>query len=214
MDVIYPDIAKNQGDDDEEKQKHKEEYYCRRKADEIDRQGIEEELAKHSHPLNVNSDRLYNIVTGQIASEIVNVVNALEIGSKVKYKFISDLPEKFYSSISSPVKTMESLKKGIKIGTSIIYNMETIFLQLLTIGQSRQLQLAPVFEYELCGVPSWRIWISKKGVKSTLVQKLGTTQKEAKTTEILIVDAQQLLLHVVWPVGETFPFLHHQYGNS
>ena len=122
----------------------------------------------------------------------------------MKYKFISDLPEKFYSSISSPVKTMESLKKGTKIGTSIIYSMETIFLRLLTIGQSRQLQLAPVFEYELCAVPSSIIdeyGHLRKGTKSTLVQKLGTTQKETKAAEILIVDAQQLLHHVVWPVG-------------
>ena len=46
---------------------HKEEGERRRKVDETDRNKIAEELEKHSHPLNVKSTDLYNIVIGQVA---------------------------------------------------------------------------------------------------------------------------------------------------
>ena len=83
IDHIYPENIKKRKDEDESGLKHKEESglkhkeesglkhkeesYSRRKADEEDREGIKKELAKHSHPLNDNSNCLYNIITGQIA---------------------------------------------------------------------------------------------------------------------------------------------------
>ena len=46
----------------------------------------------------------------------------------MKAKFVSNLPEKFHTSVISPVKTMEMMKKGTKV------DGETIFLRLITLG--------------------------------------------------------------------------------
>ena len=167
------------------------------------------ELDKHSHPLHDQNNCLYNIVTGQIASDDINVAEALSIGKQMMAKFVSGLPENFHSSISSPVKTMETMKKGTKIGSSVIYSMETIFLRLLAVGQARHLELAPVFEFELCAVPPSLIdefGCLLKGTKSTLVHKLCVPQEEQTQADMVIIDAQQLLYHVVWPVGVMFQF--------
>ena len=52
--------------------KHKEEGKKRQKLDADDRERITAELAKHSHPLTVESNVLYNIVNGQVAPNEVN----------------------------------------------------------------------------------------------------------------------------------------------
>ena len=111
---------------------------------------------------------------------------------------------------SSPVKSMEVMAKGVKVGNTAIYDMETIFLRLLTVGQARQMELAPMFQYELCAVPPSIIdeyGCPRKGSKSPLVHKLGVVQQRPTLPDMLIVDAQQLLYHVVWPIGGTPVYL-------
>lgn len=204
FDHMFPEDPRKKKGEDESGMKHKEESISRRKTDAEDREAIRQELAKHSHPLNDHSDRLYNIVTGQIASPEINVEQALDIGRQMKAKFVSNLPEKFHTSISSPVKTMEMMKKGTKVGSSTVYDMETIFLRLITLGQTRHMELAPIFEFELCAVPPSLIdefGCLRKGTKSTLVHKLSVSQSEPSPPEVVVIDAQQLLYHVVWPVG-------------
>ena len=56
---------------------HKDEGENRRKLDRQDREKIKDELRKYYNPLLVDSPKLYNIVSGQCASEDVNVQNAL-----------------------------------------------------------------------------------------------------------------------------------------
>ena len=60
--------------------KHKEEGIKRRKLDFDDRENISPELAKHSHPLTIQSEVLYNIVNVQVAPADVNVIEAVDIG--------------------------------------------------------------------------------------------------------------------------------------
>ena len=98
---------------------------------------------------------------------------------------------------------MEMMKKGIKVGTSTVYDMETIFLRLITLGQTRHMELAPIFEFELCAVPPSLIdefGCLQKGTKSTLVHKPSVSQSDSSPCEMVIIDAQQLLYHVIWPV--------------
>ena len=45
---------------------------------------IDNELAKQSHPLNDNSDKAYNIVPGNSASEQVNITDAVQNGVRPK----------------------------------------------------------------------------------------------------------------------------------
>ncbi len=69
------------------KTKHKEEGNKRRKLDFEDIENISSELAKHSHPLTVQSEVLYSIVNGQVASADINVDEAVDIGQTMASSF-------------------------------------------------------------------------------------------------------------------------------
>ena len=176
---IFPENPKKNKSEDEKGLKHKEESNSRRKTDAEDREAIRQELAKHSHPLNIHGDWLCKLATGQIASLEINVEEALRIGRQMKAKIVSNLPEKFLTSISSPVKTMAMMMKGTKVGSSTVYDMETIFLRLITLSQTRHMELVPIFEFELCTVPPSlfdEFGCLRKGTNSTLVHKLSVSQ--------------------------------------
>ena len=123
---------------------------------------------RRSHPLAIESDVLYNIVNGQVAPAVVNVSDALSLGALMVTDFRKSLPAGFHTKISSPVKTMEKLKHGIKIGDQVVFDLESIFLRLLLVGQQREMELLPIFGYELCAVPP------------SLVYEYGCLRKETR----------------------------------
>ena len=85
-----------------------------------------------------------------------------------------------------------------------VIDLENIFLRLLMIGQKRQMELGPLFAYELCAVPSSLIdehGCLRKSNKSGLVKHLGVLETLPIAPEILIVDVSQLFYHMVWPHG-------------
>ena len=92
----------------------------------------------------------------------VNVAVSLEIGERMTTEFRASLPNGFHSTISSSIKVMEHTKKGVKVGDTTIFDLEAIFLRLSTIGQQRQLELAPIFQYELCPFTHRRVWQFEK----------------------------------------------------
>jgi hypothetical protein len=183
---------------------HKEEGVKRRKVDDDDRQRISTKLGKCSHPLEIDSDVLYNIHNGQVAPTMVNVADSLALGTPMATAFRNSLPTGFHAKLSSPVNTMEHLKRGIKIGDKVVFNLESIFLRLIMVGQQREMELLPIFGYELCAVPPSIVdeyGCLRKGNKAVLVHKLGVQQNQPQRPDVVIVDAQQLLYHVVWPCG-------------
>ena len=102
--------------------KNKEEGNKRRKLDFDDRETVSSELAKHSHPGTVQSEVLYNIVNGQVGPADVNVDDAVDIGQTMAGSFRNTLPNGFHGKISNQVKTMEQLKRGIKVsGKTVVY---------------------------------------------------------------------------------------------
>ena len=118
--------------------------------------------------------------------------------------FSKSLPAEFLAKLSSPVKTMEKLKHGIKIGDQVVFYLESIFLRLLLVGQQREMELLPIFGYELCAVPQSLVdeyGCLLKGNKAVLMHRLGVKQCQLQRPDVDIVDAQQLLYHVVWPCG-------------
>ena len=134
------------------------------------------EFQKHTHPLTDPSPDLINIVNRKDADDTINVSDALIIGDKMNQEFMKSLPDGFHSSITGKVKTMETMKRGIKVGEKMVYDMESLFSRLLMVGQSRNISLTSVFEYELCGVPSSIIdefGLLRKGNKANLVKKNG-----------------------------------------
>ena len=86
------------------------------------------------------------ICNGQVAPTNVNVADSLSFGDPMVAAFRKALPGGFYSKLTSPVNTMEHLKEGIKIGDKVVFDLESIFLRLLIVGQ-------PIFGYEICAVP-------------------------------------------------------------
>ena len=184
--------------------KHKEEGSKRQKLDYDDIQKIVSELAKHSHPLIVESPKLYNIVNGQISPDEVNVVEAVSIGEKMATSFKNSLPNGFHTKISTPVKTMEKLKQGIKVGDKSVFDLAAIFFHMLMIGEQLKIEKKYIFQFELCVVPSSIIdeyGCLRKGNKAVLMNRLSEKITKIPYPDVVIVDAQQLLYHIVWPNG-------------
>ena len=199
--------------------KHKEEGERWRKMDERDRNKIAEELEKHSHPLNVKSTDLYNIVNGQVAPTKVNVQDALHIGSTQSEKFTALLPGAFHSKIERKVKTMQEMKKVVIVNGKPIFDIETLFetlfARLLVVGQQRGMEVTDIFQYELSPVPPSLIdefGCLRKADKTVLVKCLGVPVNSAPAHDVVLVDASQLLYHVVWPVAGTAGDLASSFG--
>ena len=118
--------------------------------------------------------------------------------------FQNSLPTGFHAKLSSPVNTMEHLKRGVKLGDKVVFDLESTFLRFLVVGQQREMELLPIFGYELCAVPPSLMdeyGCLRRGNKAILVHKLGVKHHKAPRPDVIIVDAQQLLYHVVCPCG-------------
>ena len=66
------------------------------------------------------------------------------------------------------------------------------------------------FQYELCAVPPSLIGeygCLRNGKKSVLCNRLGVVQIDPSTPDVVIVDMQQMLHHIVWPHGGDAPML-------
>ena len=99
---------------------------------------------------------------------------------------------------------MEKLKHGIKIGDQVVFDLESLLLRLLLVGQQREMELLPIFGCELCAVPKSLVdeyGSLRKGNKAVLMHRLGVKQCQLQRPDVVIVDAQQLLYHAVWPCG-------------
>ena len=149
-----------------------------------------DQFGKCSHPLKTDNDDLYNIFNGQVALAKVNVTDSLLFGEPMV------LPSGFYSKLTSPVNTMEHLKKGVRIGDKVVFDLESIFLRLLIVDQQRDMELMPIFGYELCAVPPSHVdeyGCLRKGNKAPLVEMLGVKHAQLQLPDVVIVDVQQLM---------------------
>ena len=113
---------------------HKEEGFSRRHIDADDRRQVTNEFSKHSQPLEGQGEDnvLYNIVNGKIAPPAVNVADAVSIGDNTMSVFRRSLPSGFHAKMSSPVKTMDYLKRFVKMGEKTVFDTESIFLRILS----------------------------------------------------------------------------------
>ena len=100
------------------------------------------------HPLKPPTDRLVNISNGLVADGKVNVQNAVIIGQNMAARFQEQNPEGFYGS-----DTMETLKKGVKVGDKMVYGTDKLFSCMLVTSVHRGLYLNDVLSYELGPLP-------------------------------------------------------------
>ena len=127
---------------------HKEEGVKRCKVDEVERLRISAELGKYSHPLDTESDVLYNIHNSQVYPTMFSVSDSLALDGTMATAFRNTLPTGFHGKFSSPlgpVNTMKHLKRDIRIGDKVVFDLKSIFLSLLVVGQQRDMELLPIF---------------------------------------------------------------------
>ncbi len=101
---------------------------------------------------------------------------------------------------------MEVMKKAVTVKGKPVYDLEALFAHLLVVGQQHGIALKDVFNHELSPVPPSIIdefGCLRKSDKSGLVKKLGVPDENPTFPNVVLVDASQLLYHIVWPVAGT-----------
>ena len=141
-------------DDEMKEEKRMEEGEKRRILDRDERNRVYEELKKHSHPLKLTSASLYNIINGKVVNTSVNVHEALKMGESMFLDFRSSFPGGFHAPLRSKVKSVVSMKCGVPIGDTTLYDMASLLCRLITVGQHWQVDLQTLFDYELCAIPA------------------------------------------------------------
>lgn len=104
------------------------------------------------------------------------------------------------------VRSIESLKRAVAVKGMAIYDIETLFSRLLDLGQQRSVDLSNIFQFKLNPVPTSlnnEYGCLRKGNKAVLVKSLGVSVKTPPAPEVELVNAGQLLYHVVWPDAGT-----------
>ena len=138
--------------------KHKEEGPGRIKADQLDRNKLQNTLEKCIHPLAVethkNSSMLVNVYTGEKVGKDKNVNMAVEIGHKQMMEFCSGLPQGFRDKLSCKVVTMAESKKRKQRSEVAPFNTELLFSRVMYLLGNQQLDFTTLFNYELSPVPT------------------------------------------------------------
>ncbi|KAK2155774.1 hypothetical protein NP493_2044g00000 [Ridgeia piscesae] len=99
--------------------------------------GLVQSWKTYSCPLSINSDVLYNTDNIQVRPNQVIVRDGVLIDENMANSFRSCLPSGFHAKISSQVKTIDLLKRGIQVGDKTLFDLETIFLHLHIVGKKR-----------------------------------------------------------------------------
>ncbi|KAJ8349304.1 hypothetical protein SKAU_G00244340 [Synaphobranchus kaupii] len=196
--------------------RHKEEVKGWRELDAEDRAKILRVLWENSHPLTTETTTLQHIINSQVADRKVNVQDALKIRQDMSTLFSSSLPRGFHAAISKKVVTMKFKTKGVKVNGKIICDLEALFSQLLVVGSKRRMELSALFYYELGPVPASIIdeyGCLRKGNKSVIVQRLGILVPNPHPPDVVLIDASQLIYHVVWPWSSTVADLSASMGH-
>ena len=118
--------------------------------------------------------------------------------------FSANLPQGFYKPISSPIKTMDLLNKTSKTSKAISpLDLDSYFLRVLTLSQQRDISVSSLFKYEMCIIPPSlfdEYERLRKGTNASFVKQLGEVQTHPRNPEVVIIDAQQLIYHINWPL--------------
>ena len=100
---------------------------------------------------------------------------------------------------------MEQLKRGMKVGDKTVFDLETIFFRLLMVGQTRQLQVSPIYQHELCTMPL--SLIDENGClrkrKCILANHLRLEHISGPAPSIVIIDIQQMFYHIFVHMART-----------
>ena len=90
------------------------------------------------------------------------------------------------------MKTIQDVKKVVIVNGKAIFAIESLFAQLLVVGQQRGVEVTDIFQYELSPIhPSLinEFGCLRKGDKTVLVKCLGVPVNSAPAPDVVLVDA-------------------------
>ncbi|KAG0720169.1 hypothetical protein GWK47_006923 [Chionoecetes opilio] len=134
---------------------HKEETNSRMKSDAAEREKLRTTLFNFIDPLDTSShpEGIVNIATGLVSPSNVNVDRALQIGSQQMNKFEVGWPTNFHATLKKQVTTMADSKKSLKIDGAPFRDTELIYIRVIGLQQSLDMDIKEVLTYELSATP-------------------------------------------------------------
>lgn len=135
---------------------HKEENPSRIRSDAQDRENIKKKLEACIDPFDTadHEKSIVNIVTGRIATDKVNVHDAVAIGKKQMTKYTATWPAGFYSTIPKEVVTMAVARKVIRVGSTDVCDVTLIYSRVLGLQATRDINFQQVLKHELAPIPT------------------------------------------------------------
>ena len=148
-----------------------------------------------------------NIVTGQVADDMINVQDAVATGTKQMQEFEKGWPQGFRSTISKKVRTVSDSKKRIKVGSQKVYDTSVIYSRAIGIQtSSRDIDIKKVLSHELAPVPTsmfhdsgaMRICKAKSDLKKWLAKE-ASSRCSTSIVAASVLDGSAVLWVVHWP---------------
>ena len=170
--------------------------------------------------------QIVNVANGTLGVSQVNVDQAVSIGHGQLLEFEKELPNGFWKSIERKIKTMATSRKGIAIGSKVVYDTELIFSRVfglqassrevnfkdvlcrMSFHQSQLLYLMiQVRPFYLCALlhltciflGDMRICKSKADLKKSTRVEVSTRNVDRKNCTVL--DGCAILWCIAWPTS-------------
>ena len=99
-------------------------------------------IRSHHHP--IMQLYLHHYWSGATAD--VNTHQTVELGTAMRDYLIASYPGGFHHTISSKVKTMQSMKWKATVNSKPVYDLDAFFGRLLIVGQKRDISIADLFK--------------------------------------------------------------------
>jgi len=90
------------------------------------------------HPLKpeTHPEQVVDVVNGTLAALQVNVDQAVNISQSQLLEFEKNMPTGLWKSIERKIKTMAVTKKGITVGSKVLYGVDSIFSRVIRLQAS------------------------------------------------------------------------------
>ena len=94
--------------------------------------------------------------------------------------------------------TMESMKKGVKVGDKLMFDMEKMYASFILIADKRNISLKYVLEFEMSPVPLAlfdEYGNMLKTSKAQMIKKLAIIELVAFEADVTLIDGTEVIDH-------------------
>ncbi|XP_053373150.1 uncharacterized protein LOC123533634 [Mercenaria mercenaria] len=179
------------------------------------------DFLQERNPFEDSDTSLRNIETGVSADVTVNVDDAHTIGHAIMEQMVGKVIDQYSFKRSLQAVTL-SAKTSPKVTDEIVNIDPQLLFQRLTTAASRYVDnIADIFQYELCGVPSGlfdNTGLPREPQKSNLAEsiwKFGDCEKNTdEACEFhYVIDGGSLLQKIPWQKNSSFGAIFAQYSD-